>query len=381
MTVCGRGFSTCWVGSWASTVGGCGGHRDHRQALAMCLELGDAEAGCAARASLAAQLTLTGQPSPELFAEAIESAGARRPFALGRWPQVFHSRAMLWSGDLEAARRGLLRAEKDAVALGSEFQRPYRLCDLAILDVAAGDLDSAIARADEGTIAARDAGNEQAIAWLAYPLGLAAALQGRRDRAESAADLLKRWGETNEELPRLATAEEVLGSMAATAGTRRGHFITSPRWCIDWTRWAAPTPGPVLGCRGPSRQRRWPGTAGVRPADRAVDPSVRSAPGTAHRCLFVGRTGPARAARWGLRTGGDSADRRGDRLRSARVPIRRWAGRSGPRASLASGGPTIQRPGRRGGRPSRLHAADAPAWVAVADECWVGRGRAARAGP
>src|SRR5690348_17996136 len=50
---------------------------------------------------------------------------------------------------------------------GSEFQRPYRLCDLALLSVCAGDLAGAIRQAEEGIAAARDAGNEHAVIWLA----------------------------------------------------------------------------------------------------------------------------------------------------------------------------------------------------------------------
>ena len=219
-----------------------------KAAIAQYLELGEPAAGCAAKASLAAQLSLNGQPSPELFDDAIASADAMSPFALGRWPRVFRARTMLWAGDLEGARRDLLRAQKDAEVLGSEFQRPYRLCDLAILDVAAGDLDSATVRAEEGISAARDAGNEQAIAWLTYPLGLAAALQGGSQRADQAADLLIRWGQTHDEPPRLLMADEIRGSLSASAGDwpRALDHFTAMAQQLDEMGFAHPGAWPAL---------------------------------------------------------------------------------------------------------------------------------------
>jgi DNA-binding NarL/FixJ family response regulator len=108
--------------------------------------------------------------------------------------------------------------QREAVVLGSEFQRPYRLCDLALLAVNAGDLDEAVRQAEEGIAAARDAGNEHAIIWLAHPLGLAAALQGAREQAEWAATLLVDWGATNDEPPRQTMADEIRGNLAAGCG-------------------------------------------------------------------------------------------------------------------------------------------------------------------
>ncbi len=340
-----------------------------RRALAMCLDRDDVEAGSAIRASLAAQLALSGRPSRELFAEAVDSAGSRRPFALGRWPQVFQARAMLWSGELDIARRGLLRAQQDAVALGSEFQRPYRLCDLAILDVAAGDLDSAIERADAGIAAARDAGNEQAIAWLMYPLGLAAALQGRCDRGDCAAELLDCWGRTNEELPRFAMAEEIRGSMAATAGDWRkalAHF-TSMVQRLD-----------EMGCAHPGAQPGLPRAVeaatmlGDREAcARLTERLARQA--AALRAPLPDAHGLAAVGQLALLEG--DTDRAVTQLGGAVTAYTRL----GYRFDAGRAGLALARAGLRAGRRSQARiaaaaalaqfsAAAAPAWAAVAAE-------------
>jgi ATP/maltotriose-dependent transcriptional regulator MalT len=199
------------------------------KALALSRALGDAETTRVAAATLAEQLLLQGKPDDALFAEAVDEATGGRPFPLGRWPRVFRARALLWSGQLEPARREFQRMQRDADRLGSKFQRPYRLCDLAQVAVCAGDLDDAILLAQQGITAASTAGNEHAVVWLAQPLGLAAATQGRPDRANWAADLLSGWAVRNDEPPRQTMADEIRGALAAARGdwpSALGHFVT-----------------------------------------------------------------------------------------------------------------------------------------------------------
>ncbi|HEV7654653.1 MAG TPA: LuxR C-terminal-related transcriptional regulator [Mycobacteriales bacterium] len=217
-------------------------------ALALAADLGDAETTCVAGATLAASLTLSGRPSDELLDDAVRRATELRPFPLGRWPRVFRARVWLWSGRLDAARREFLQLQKDAVALGSEFQRPYRLCDLALLAAYAGELGGATRDAEDGIAAARDAGNEHAIIWLAYPLGLAAALRGDAEQAEWAAGLLVDWGETNDEPPRRTMADEIRGSLAAGAGdwARALRHFTAMADRLDAMGYAHPGARPGL---------------------------------------------------------------------------------------------------------------------------------------
>jgi DNA-binding CsgD family transcriptional regulator len=217
-------------------------------ALALARELGDRETTCVAGATLAAQLTLHGRPDDELLDDAVRDAADLRPFALGRWPRVFRARAWLWSGRLDAARCEFRQLRKEAVRLGSEFQRPYRLCDLALVAVQAGDLDDAVRYAEDGIAAARDAGNEHAVIWLAHPLGLAAALRGDAEQAGSAATLLVDWGETNDEPPRRTMADEIRGSLAATAGDWTGALAhwTAMADRLDAMGYAHPGARPAL---------------------------------------------------------------------------------------------------------------------------------------
>lgn len=202
------------------------------RALELARRRDDAEVTVLAAATLAATSALSGRPRPELFAEALAGAASVRLSPLGRWPAVFWARDLLWSGHLADARAVLVRMQRDALARGSEYQRPYRLADLAAVEVAAGDLGAARRCAAVGIDAAMDAGNEQAIPWLAHPLGLAAALQGEVAVASWAARRLADWAITNDEPPRRAMAEEILGNQAATAGdwaAAADHFSTMVR--------------------------------------------------------------------------------------------------------------------------------------------------------
>ena len=99
-----------------------------------------------------------------------------------------------------------------------EFQRPYRLNDLAWLEVVAGNLDAAVELTDDALEAALDAGNAQAVAWWSYPAGLACAHLGRHDVAREAATQLRVWAEEHDQPPRSLMALHVLGLVALAAG-------------------------------------------------------------------------------------------------------------------------------------------------------------------
>jgi ATP/maltotriose-dependent transcriptional regulator MalT len=338
-------------------------------ALALAVELDDVETGCVAGATLAEELTLHGRPSEEMFAEAVRRAAGLRPFPLGRWPRVFRARAWLWAGRLDAARQEFLQMQKEAVLLGSEFQRPYRLCDLALLAVQAGDLAGATRCAEDGIAAARDAGNEHAIIWLAHPLGLAAALRGDADRAGWAAGLLVDWGETNDEPPRRTMAEEIRGTLAAGAGdwTRAlGHF-TAMADRLDAMGYAHP------GAR-PGLPRAIEAAAMV--GEREVAGRLTGRLGEQARALRVPLVDAQLAAAQGqLALLDGDRDRAVDQLAAAAAGYEQCgyrfdAGRAGlalARACLRSGRRTRARASAQAAR-AVFAAAAAPGWVAMADE-------------
>jgi DNA-binding CsgD family transcriptional regulator len=201
-----------------------------------------------AEATLSMCSTLMGRPAPEAMARALALDDTNPAAPLGRWPPIYHARQLLWAGELDTARQVFEQMRRRAIAVGSEFQRPYRLYELALVDIAAGDLTAALDSAEEAIDAARDAGNDQALAWAAYPLGLIAAHQGEDERAQWAAEVITDWQATADEMPRQAMAAEILGTLAATHGdwagalTRFEHSLA----VLDCLGFAHPGARPAL---------------------------------------------------------------------------------------------------------------------------------------
>jgi ATP/maltotriose-dependent transcriptional regulator MalT len=161
---------------------------------------------------------LAGQPRPGLIEHALAIAAVREGPLLGRWPQLFRARQCLWGGWLAEARERFEAMHQAFVSLGVEFQRPYRLTELAQLDVTAGNLDRAVDLTDDALEAAGDAGNPQAAAWVCYPAGLAHAHRGDEARARDAAAELRVWGIDHDQPPRTMMAAHVLGLVALARG-------------------------------------------------------------------------------------------------------------------------------------------------------------------
>ncbi|MBN2621957.1 MAG: AAA family ATPase, partial [Acidimicrobiales bacterium] len=187
-------------------------------ALAIARRQGDAVLEMLAASSLATAALMVGTPRPELMARALELAEAHRGYLLGQWPQAMSGRVALWSGNLAEARTTFEALHAAFVQAGVEFQRPYRMLDLAELELAAGDVALAAELAADGIESAADAGNEQAVAWLSYPAGLAAAHLGHPDRArEAAATLEGTTGDAHGDT-RTAMAHAVRGLASLTEG-------------------------------------------------------------------------------------------------------------------------------------------------------------------
>lgn len=187
-------------------------------ALEIARRLGADDVIMCAEATLSICAALQGRPRDDVLNHALVLDAVNPSPPLGRWPPVFRARQLLWAGHLGEARHVFEQMRRRAVALGSEFQRPYRLCELALVEIASGDLDAAGRCCEEALDAARDAGNEQATAWVAYALGMTAAYQGDGDRAQWAASVITDWLAVTNETPRRASADEVLGTLAATRG-------------------------------------------------------------------------------------------------------------------------------------------------------------------
>ena len=188
------------------------------QALDLAERLGDATLEMLAASSVAAGGMLLGDPRPGLMDRALAVAARQTGPRVGRWPQGIHGRLCLWCGHLDEARRILESLHADFVRSGLEFQRPYRLFDLAELEIAGGNLDRAAHLAADGLDAAGDAGNPQAAAWLSYPAGLVAAHRGDAARAQEAAAVLRRSVNGRDGTTRSVMACHVLGLAALASG-------------------------------------------------------------------------------------------------------------------------------------------------------------------
>ena len=184
------------------------------EALAIADRHGDAELQMLAAVNLATTALLAGAPQPALMERAMELGRHVRGMRLGRWPDVEQARHDLWGGHLAAARVTFERLQQMTAESGIEFQRPYRLGDLAAVELAAGHLALAAQLADDGIESATDAGNLPVVMWLRYPDGLAAAHRGDHERAMAAAAAMETWGFEHDELPRRLMAHHVRGVLA-----------------------------------------------------------------------------------------------------------------------------------------------------------------------
>ncbi|MGY4642295.1 AAA family ATPase [Cellulomonas sp. URHB0016] len=171
-----------------------------------------------AQAAAAASTTslLVGRRADDLVDESVRLGSEVVQSQLALWPRVLQGRQQLWDGRLAAARTNLEMMHSSAVANGAEFQRSYRLADLGLAAIASGDLDLAAQRTNDGLEAADDCSDQRAVAWLAYPAGLVAALRGDEPAAEWAAERLEHWAAHVGERPRAAMAGHVRGVLAAS---------------------------------------------------------------------------------------------------------------------------------------------------------------------
>jgi DNA-binding CsgD family transcriptional regulator len=124
----------------------------------------------------------------------------------------------LWAGRLTEAREGFEAMREAFGRRGIEFQRPYRLSELAQVEVASGNLDRAVELGADALEAAFDGSNPQAAAWVRYPVALAHAHRGDDTAARDAADNLRAWGADHDQPPRTLMAAHVLGVVALAHG-------------------------------------------------------------------------------------------------------------------------------------------------------------------
>ena len=222
---------------------------------------------------------------------------------------------------------------------GVEFQRPYRLSELAQVEVNAGNLDRALDLADDALEAAFDASNPQASAWVRYPAGLARAHVGDEVGAADDAAELRSWGVDHDQPPRTLMAAHVIGlaalargdataaaaelsaavALAATLGYRHPGYMALLPDAIE----ASALAGDVASCEQLAAELDAQATA-------LGAPWVDAAAGRG-RGLLALAAGHADAA--------DALAEAAAHVRRPRVPARRREERSPPGSSAAPGGP------------------------------------------
>ena len=218
------------------------------EALSIARAEGDEELEMLASATVCTNAVQAGRPLPELMTRALALAEHLEPPRLGRWPQLFRARHAMWGGQLDEAR-GRFEAMRHVFSRrGIEFQRPYRLSDLALVEVLAGNLAAAVDLADDALVAARDAGNTQAVAWHGYPAGLAYAHLGRTEDAERVAGELARWADEHDQPPRQLMAHHLTGvaALARGAASQAAQELTTAVELADRLGYRHPGFIPVL---------------------------------------------------------------------------------------------------------------------------------------
>ncbi len=161
---------------------------------------------------------MAGRPLPGVIERALSLAAVHEGPLLGRWPPIFRARQCLWAGQLAEAKERFEAMREAFGRRGVEFQRPYRLSELAQVEVNAGNLDRALDLADDALEAAFDASNPQASAWVRYPAGLARAHVGDEVGVADDAAELRTWGLDHDQPPRTLMAAHVLGLAALARG-------------------------------------------------------------------------------------------------------------------------------------------------------------------
>ena len=189
-----------------------------RQSLEIADRVTDPRLRMTTLSALAVVETLAGTPHPERMAAAVAIADEIGWPPLGGGPRAQLGRLYLWEGQLGAAREVFEDLLDAFVQSGREFERPYRLYDLALLECAAGGFAVGEDLVFRGVEAARDAENRHVEGWLLHPEALVHAWLGRASEAQAAAGRLLAWATRRGERPSIVRAHHVLGLLALSEG-------------------------------------------------------------------------------------------------------------------------------------------------------------------
>lgn len=187
-----------------------------RDALAIAERMDDPDLRALALQDLAYYEALAGGPPPTP-AEASEH-GAPRNLTQTHSPESLMARRFLWAGDLATAREMLERDLARVIRTGNEHQRLYRLADLALVELAAGNLRPAEDLARDGMQAARDAESTYAERRMLYVVSLVETWLGRIDAARRAASSIVEVELEKRDRAGIVRGRIAMGLLLLTAG-------------------------------------------------------------------------------------------------------------------------------------------------------------------
>lgn len=219
-----------------------------REGLAAGRRHGDPLLTAQAASTVSTAALMAGEREDALIEEAVALDADVPASHLVMWPRVLLGRQLLWDGRLADARHHQEAMYRRTLALGADLQRSYRLCDLAQIELAAGQLDLVAAYVEDGLEVAAAAADRRAATWLAYPAGLVAALREEPEDASLHAELLEGWSSRVGERPRSAMAAHIRGTLAASRRDWDGalrHLLTGVD-VLDDLQVAHPGVVPVL---------------------------------------------------------------------------------------------------------------------------------------
>jgi hypothetical protein len=86
---------------------------------------------------------LAGLAGPGAMAAVVARAEAHGIPLLGGCPRAWLAKQLLWDGEVDGSRRLVTALLAEGTRTGHELERPYRLYDLALVELTAGRLPEA----------------------------------------------------------------------------------------------------------------------------------------------------------------------------------------------------------------------------------------------
>ncbi len=146
-----------------------------------------------------------------------------------RLPHLFHAQVLLWSDDVDEARRSLHRGRQLSAELGMGWDEPMYQALLADERFRAGEWDDALAEAEAGVVRAEEVGSRFALCWLYVHQARIHIWRGDHDRAAALLDLAgSSGGDGGQAVDQLWHLRGLMGALSGD------HDAASVIWSTLW---------------------------------------------------------------------------------------------------------------------------------------------------